>query len=183
MLGEASSPTAALGARQPACCVCADRAEAARLVDAVLSSPPICQPAPGSANGRVKTHWSRWLTKAWERRLTPLSCYACICKGRAAVRNTSGYERPGPAHPRCQSMNNVQATYDALWQLVRVCISWRRGKSREALLPSPAACRAGAAQLSRNGHGASAVPPVPAVAPDELGRAGVCSPAKGGVAL
>lgn len=97
VLREESSPTAVWGAHQPACSVCADRVDVARPVDAVVSSPPGCQLATGIANGRAKTHWSCWLTKAWERCLTPLSCFVCICKGRAIVRNTSGCEHPGPA--------------------------------------------------------------------------------------
>lgn len=123
------------------------RVEVARLVDAVVRSPSMHDPASGSAHGRAKTHWSCVLTKVWERRLTFLSCYMCICKGRAAVRHTSGCELPGPAHPGCQSMSNVQATCNALWQLVRITASESKGKSCEALLPSPAAHRTGAAQL------------------------------------
>lgn len=96
----------------------------------------------------------------------------------------SGCENPGPAHPGCQSTNKVQAMSDTLWQLVRVCdASWRREKSHEALLPSPAARRAGAAPLSWNGHRASSVPPAPATTPDKPGRARACRPANRGVAL
>lgn len=58
MLGEESSPSTILGAQQPANCVCASRAEAARLVDAVLSSPLTFQLAPGDANSSSKIHRS-----------------------------------------------------------------------------------------------------------------------------
>lgn len=58
MLGEESSLSTVLGAHQPASCVCVNRAEAARLVDAVLSSPLTLQLAPGDANRRAKIHSS-----------------------------------------------------------------------------------------------------------------------------
>lgn len=58
MLGEESSLSTVQGAHQPASCVCVNRAEAARLVDAVLSSPLTLQLAPGDAKRRAKILWS-----------------------------------------------------------------------------------------------------------------------------
>lgn len=58
MLGEESSLSTVLGAQQPANCVCVSRAEAARLVDAVLSSPLTFQRVPGDANRSSKIHRS-----------------------------------------------------------------------------------------------------------------------------
>lgn len=58
VLAEESSLSTMLGAHQPVNCVCVNRAEAVRAVDAVLSSPLTLQLAPGDANGRAKIQQS-----------------------------------------------------------------------------------------------------------------------------
>lgn len=158
MLGEESSPTAARGARQPACCVRADGADKARLAYAVVSSAS----QPWQCQREGETPLAMLVNQSLGEMFNSSELLHVHLQGESC-----GDIHPGPAHPSCQTMSNMQATYDALWQLVRIRASWRRGKTHEALLPSPAARGAGAAQLSQNGHEAGAVSLVPAVADHE----------------